>query len=65
MSTASIANRSSISLRIRSVQGSAPKTPTRSAVPRGSTPCRSNSSRIVSMYDGVTMMISGRRSWIS
>jgi hypothetical protein len=65
MSTASIANRSSISRRISSVHGSAPNTPTRSEVPRGSTPWRSNSSRRVSMYDGVTMMISGFRSWIS
>ncbi len=65
MSTASIAKRSSISRRISSVHGSAPKMPTRSDVVRGSTPCRSNSSRSVSMYDGVTMMISGRKSSIS
>jgi hypothetical protein len=65
MSTASIANRSSISRRISSLHGSAPKIPTRSDVPRGSTPWRSNSSRIVSMYEGVTMMITGFRSWMS
>ncbi len=65
MSTASIANRSSISLRISSVHGSAPKTPTSREVDRGSTPCRSNSSSRVSMYEGVTMITSGRKSWIS
>ncbi len=65
MSTASMANRSSISRRIPSVHGSAPKIPTFRDVDRGSTPCRSNSSSSVSMYDGVIMMISGRKSWIS
>ena len=32
---------------------------------RGSMPCRSISSAIASMYDGVTMMMSGLKSWIS
>ncbi len=65
MSTASRSARSSISRRIRSVHGSAPKMPIRNEVSRGSMPWRSNSSSSVSMYDGVTMMISGRRSVIS
>jgi hypothetical protein len=30
----------------------------------GSMPCRSISSAIASMYDGVTMMMSGLKSWM-
>src|SRR5690606_39846478 len=56
MSTACRSRRSSISRRICSVHGSAPKMPTCSELVRGSMPCRSNSSSNVSMYDGVTMM---------
>ena len=65
MSTASMPPRCSISARIASVHGSAPKMPTFSDDAAGSMPCRSNSSSRVSMYVGVTMMISGRRSLIS
>jgi hypothetical protein len=32
---------------------------------RGVRPCRSISSAIASMYDGVTMMMSGLKSWMS
>jgi hypothetical protein len=39
--------------------------PTHSELERVSTPCRSNSSSTVSKYDGVTMMTSGRKSWMS
>jgi hypothetical protein len=49
MSTAWMSMRSSISRRISSVHGSAPKMPTRSEVERGSMPWRSNSSSRVSM----------------
>ncbi len=65
MSTASMSSRCSISRRISSVHGSAPKMPVRSEVLRGSIPWRSISSSSVSMYEGVTMITSGRKSWIS
>ena len=52
----------SIASRIAGVHGSAPKMPTSSGHCRGSMPCRSISSAIASMYDGVTMMISGSKS---
>ena len=65
MSTACMSSRCSISRRMSSVHGSAPKMPTCSDVARGSTPCRSISSTIASMYDGVTMMTSGSKSRIS
>jgi hypothetical protein len=57
--------RDSISCRMALVQGSAPKMPTRSDDAAASNPCRANSSAIASMYDGVTMMMSGPRSRIS
>ena len=65
MSTACMSIRSSISRRICSVHGSAPKIPTCSDDAAGSRPCRTNSSMTASMYDGVSMMISGRKSVIS
>ena len=65
MSSASIAICFSISARIASVHGSAPKMPMRSDVDAGSMRCRRISSAIASMYDGVTMMMSGRKSWIN
>ena len=65
MSTASMPSTSSISRRISSVHGSAPKMPISSDVERGSTPWRRISSTIASMYDGVTMMIRGSKSTIS
>ena len=49
MSTASIAAFSSISRRIASVQGSAPKMPTFTDISRGSSPWRANSSTITCM----------------
>jgi hypothetical protein len=52
-------------VRISFVHGSAPKMPNRSDEAAGSSPCRSISSTIASMYDGVTMMMSGRKSRIS
>ena len=39
--------------------------PTFSEVERGSTPWRSSSSTIASMYEGVTMITSGSKSTIS
>ena len=48
-----------MSARIASVHGSAPKMPILSDDARGSSPCRTNSSAMFSMYDGVTMMRSG------
>jgi hypothetical protein len=65
MSTAWMSIRRSISRRISLVPGSAPKMPSFSEVLAGSTPCRSISSMMASMYDGVTMMKSGSKSWIS
>ena len=65
MSTARIPDRSSTARRISSVHGSAPKIPISRLVLRGSTPCVSISSRIARKYDGVTMMIRGRKSTIS
>ena len=49
----------SISARMASVHGSAPKMPTLSEVALGSRPWRRNSSRSASMYGGVTVMMSG------
>ena len=49
MSIACMSSFCSISLRISSVHGSAPKMPTLSDVSRGLMPCRSISSRIVIM----------------
>ena len=51
--------------RIAGVQGSAPKMPILSEVCRGSMPCFSISSAMASMYDGVTMMMSGLKSTMS
>ena len=65
MSTASMPRISSISVRIWSVHGSAPKMPICSDDSRGSRPWRRISSTIASMYDGVTMMIRGSKSVIS
>ncbi len=65
MSTAVSPIRLSISSRMPSVQGSAPKMPTRSDERFASRPWRSNSSAIASMYDGVTMMMSGLKSLMS
>ena len=65
MSTASMPSRLSSSPRICSVHGSAPNTPMRKEDCAGSRPVRSIASRIVSMYDGVTMMTSGSKSAIS
>ncbi len=65
MLIASRSKRSSISARICSVQGSAPWMPTLSEQRRESSPWRSNSSPIASMYDGVTMITAGSKSWIS
>ena len=48
--------RRSISARMPSVQGSAPKIPILSEHALASMPCLSNSSEIASMYEGVTMM---------
>jgi hypothetical protein len=64
MSVASMPSRDSISARISFVHGSAPKMPNRSDEAAGSSPWRSISSMIASMYDGVTMMMSGRKSRI-
>ncbi|MNT35156.1 hypothetical protein D3C72_1711740 [compost metagenome] len=57
--------RASISERMASVHGSAPKMPTFSDDSAGSRPWRVNSSMMLSMYDGVTMMIDGLKSWIN
>jgi hypothetical protein len=65
MSTAWMPARSSISRRICSVHGSAPKMPISSEQARGSRPCFSNSSMTVSMYEGVTMITRGAKSVIS
>ena len=65
MSVASMPARASISARISLVHGSAPKMPYLSELRAGSRPWRSISSRIASMYDGVTMMTSGWKSRIS
>ena len=65
MSTACIAQRCSISRRISSVQGSAPKMPISSDDSAGSMPWRSISSTIARKYDGVTMMMRGPKSVIS
>ena len=65
MSTASMPARTSISARIASVHGSAPKMPTFSDESAASMPWRENSSMMLSMYDGVTMMMSGLKSQIS
>ena len=65
MSTASMPAWLSISFRIASVHGSAPKMPTSRLVDVGSIPWRASSSISTCMYDGVTMMMFGFRSWIS
>ena len=65
MSIASMSSFSSIARRIVGVHGSAPKMPILSEQALGSMPCRSISSAMASMYDGVTMMISGLKSTIS
>ena len=65
MSIASMSSFPSIATRIAGVHGSAPKMPTLSDEARGSIPCRSISSAIASMYDGVTMMMSGLKSVMS
>ena len=65
MSIASIASLDSIALRIVGVHGSAPKMPISSEHAAGSMPCRSISSAIASMYDGVTMITDGLKSWMS
>ena len=65
MSTAAMPAAPSISRRIASVHGSAPKMPISSEVERGSMPCFSIASTSTCMYEGVTMMIRGRRSVIS
>ena len=65
MSTAVRLVRASTACRISSVHGSAPKIPISRLVSFGSTPCASSSSRIDRKYDGVTMMIRGRKSTIS
>ena len=49
MSTASMPARTSMSWRIASVHGSAPKMPTLTLIVRGSMPWRSNSSMITCM----------------
>ena len=64
MSVASRPSLASISVRISFVHGSAPKMPKRRDEAAGSSPWRSISSMIASMYDGVTMMMSGRKSRI-
>ena len=65
MSTACIPQRCSISARISSVQGSAPKIPISSDDAAGSSPARSISSTIARKYDGVTMITRGSKSAIS
>lgn len=65
MSTACRSKRSSISRRIGSVHGSAPKIPIRGEEARGSRPLAVNSSSSASMYDGVIMTMSGLKSSIS
>ena len=65
MSTASMPALVSISRRMASVQGSAPKMPILSELSRGSSPWRTNSSLMTCMYDGVTMMMLGPKSRIS
>ena len=54
-----------MAVRIVGVQGSAPKMPTSSEHVAGSMPCRSISSAMASMYDGVTMITVGLKSVIS
>jgi hypothetical protein len=54
----------SISRRMALVQGSEPNIPMRNEVSRGSMPCLTISSTSISMYEGVTMMIRGLKSWI-
>ena len=65
MSIASMSITASIAVRIVGVHGSAPKIPIVIDDARGSMPCRCISSAIASMYDGVTMMMSGLKSWMS
>jgi hypothetical protein len=65
MSIASSEVFASIASRIAGVHGSAPKMPIFSDDFFGSTPCRSISSAIASMYEGVTMMMSGLKSWMT
>jgi len=65
MSIASMSSIVSSAARIVGVHGSAPKMPIASDDARGSSPCRCISSAIASMYDGVTMMMSGRKSLMS
>ena len=65
MSTASMPALASISARIASVHGSAPKMPTSRLVDLGSIPWRASSSTSTCMYEGVTMMMFGFRSVIS
>ena len=65
MSIASIDTFASIAWRIAGVHGSAPKMPIESEQAFGSMPWRSISSAIASMYDGVTMMMSGLKSAMS
>ncbi len=65
MSMASMSSFASMASRIAGVHGSAPKMPILSDDCRGSKPWRSISSAMASMYDGVTMMMSGRKSWMS
>ena len=65
MSTASMPALVSISVRIASVQGSAPKMPTSRLVDFASMPWRVSSSISTCMYEGVTMMRFGFRSQMS
>jgi hypothetical protein len=65
MSIASMSSFASIAARIVGVHGSAPKMPIDSEQVFGSMLCRSISSAIASMYDGVTMMMSGLKSVMS
>ncbi len=51
--------RRSMASRSSSVHGSAPNMPVLSEQPGPSSPWRSNSSAMVSMYEGVTMISSG------
>ena len=55
----------SMAVRMIGVHGSAPKMPMDSDDSRVSSPCRCISSAIASKYDGVTMMMSGRKSLMS
>ena len=65
MSMASMSSFDSIASRIAGVHGSAPKMPILSEVFLASMRCRSISSTIASMYDGVTMMMLGLKSAMS